>query len=135
MLMQATATKVEEAPKSPVAQRLLAHAGKDPVFRGPLSNGFLWVNGNKVKPTGLDAAVSTIARRLVSEDCDVVAVAFPRGRGPQAAMIGLGLTFWRHAMPGRLSGSVVVSTARGEVSKGLRDLRYDGAKFEKLAVG
>lgn len=133
--MQATLTNVDDMPPSPVAERLLAHAGGDKMFRGPLSDGFLWVNGNKVKPTALDAAVSTIARRLISDDCNAVALAFPRGRGPQAAMLGLGLTFWRHAMPGRLCGSVVISTARGDVSKGLRDLRYDGTDFNKLAVG
>lgn len=134
MSLQAASATAVTAPESGVAARLLAHAAGDRMFRRALRSGFLWVNGSRVSPTGVDAAACTIARTLLSDDCRAVALAFPRGRGPHPAMLGLGLTLWRHAVP-RLCGSVVVSTARGEVSKSIRDLHYDGAEFEKLAVG
>jgi hypothetical protein len=76
-----------------------------------------------------------VARSLITDDVRAAAGAFPRGRGPHAAMLGLYLSLQRHARPGRLSGSVLVSTARGEVSKLFREMTFEGAEFAKLTPG
>jgi hypothetical protein len=118
----------------PVAERLLAYADVDRMVRLVLGSGHMWIGGQRLMPSSLDAAACAVARGLVTDDCSTVAVAFPRGRGPHPALLGLYLTLWRHAIP-HLCGSLVVSTARGELSKSLRDLMYDAAEFSELTVG
>lgn len=120
---------------TPVARRLLNHANGDRVVRGVLESRKVWVGGYRVASSGLDAAACTVARTLIGEGVPAVSLAFPRGRGPHPALLGLALALWRHGLPERLSGSVVVSTARGELSKQLRELVFDAAEFDKLVVG
>jgi hypothetical protein len=120
---------------SSVAERLMVYARHDPVLRDALRPGYLRLGIGKVFPSGLDEAACMVARSLIVDEVRSVAVAFPRGRGPQAAMLGLYLSLWRHALPAQLCGSVLVSTAQSEMSTQLRDMLFDGAKFEQLTPG
>jgi hypothetical protein len=119
----------------PVAKRLLGHAVGDRIFRATFASHKLWAGDRRVRPSGLDAAASTIARTLIDKKVPAVALAFPRGRGSHPAMLGLTLALWRHGLPDRLSGSVVISTPHGGMSKQLRSLVFDAAEFSEMAVG
>lgn len=85
-----------------------------------------------VRLSRIDEAACLVARGVLN--VPAVALAFPRGSGPQAGMLGLFLAICRHIAPGR-SGSVVVSSRRSETADELRDLTIDGASFAKLEVG
>jgi hypothetical protein len=73
------------------------------------------------------------ARALVGRKIEAAAIAFPRGNGPQAGMLGLFLALYRYASP-MLSGSVAVSTRRMEASDAVRDLTFEAAAFERFGV-
>ena len=118
-----------------VADRLVSYATADQVLRAALRSGRLRLGGNRVFPSGLDEAACMVARSLIADDVNAAAVALPRGRGALAALLGLYLSLWRLALPGRLSGSVLVSTARGDVSKLFREMAFDGAEFAQLVPG
>jgi hypothetical protein len=120
---------------SSVADRLIRYAAVDPMLGRALRPGRLRLNDWRMFPSGLDEAACMVARSLITDEVPNVAVAFPCGRGPHAAMLGLYLSLQRHARPGRLSGSVLVSTARGDVSKLFREMMFDGAEFAHLAAG
>jgi len=120
---------------SSVADRLMAHARNDRMLRDVLRPGQLRVGLGRVYPSRLDEAVCMLARQLIRADASSVAVAFPRGRGPQAGLLGLYLALWRHALPGQLCGSVLVSTTHSEMSSLFREMTLDGARFEKLTPG
>ena len=113
----------------------MAYARNDPILRDALRPGLLRLGIGRVFPSGLDEAVCMVARSLISDSVSSVAVAFPRGRGPQAAMLGLYLSLWRHVLPAQLCGSVLVSTTQSEMSTQLRHMMFDGAKFEQLTPG
>lgn len=129
-----TSSAVTAPSANPVVERLSVHAPGDRVFRNILSAGLLRAGSATPRPTRLDAAACTLARTLIAEDRNALALAFPRGRGTHPALLGLTLALWRHALP-HVCGSVLVSTARGELSKTLRELRLDGSEFEELIVG
>lgn len=118
-----------------VAERLKTLADRDPLLLNGFAHRDLRIDGEPLVPTALDAAACSVARAVIFSDHAAAAVAFPRGRGAHPALLGLYLALWRHALPARLSGSVVVSTARGELSKMFRNLDYERTAFERLAVG
>lgn len=100
-----------------------------------MCSGQLRVDGQRIVPSGLDIGACSVVRSVLSEGTDEVAIAFPRGRGYHPVLLGLYVALWRCAGSQNLRGSVVVSTARGEMSKLARELTYDGAAFEKLKLG
>ncbi len=118
-----------------VAERLQGYARSDRVLSGVLRPGYVRLDGSRVFPSGLDEAACMVARSLLTDAVNSVAVAFPRGRGPQAAMLGLYLSFLRQSLPARLCGSVLVSTTQSEMSTLLRHMTLDGARFERLLPG
>jgi hypothetical protein len=131
----ATATMMAPVFGSSVADRLIGYAAADRMLSRALRPGRLRINGFRIFPSGLDEAACMVARSLITDNVPAAAVAFPRGRGPHAAMLGLYLSLQRLARPGRLSGSVLVSTARGDVSKVFREMTFEGTEFAKLTPG
>jgi hypothetical protein len=121
--------------KASARGRLEERISQDVILRDVFGSGLVRLGGMRVTPSGLDAAACVIARTLVEEGHASVAIAFPRGRGEHPALLGLYLALWRHLAPGRLSGSVLVSTNRSAMSNTMRDLVYDAAEFEKLTIG
>ena len=79
----------------------MAYARSDRVLSGVLRPGYLRLDGRPrrslrawTKPRAWSRA------RSLTDAVGSVAVAFPRGRGPQAAMLGLYLSLWRHVAAG-----------------------------------
>jgi hypothetical protein len=120
---------------APLPSRLLTHAGSDVGFKAAVGTKKLRVGGFTVRPTALDSAACTLARTLIGGRADALALSFPRGRGAHPALLGVSLSMWRQVLPSQLCGSVVVSTARGELSKQLRELTLDSSQFERFGVG
>lgn len=89
--------------------------------------------GSRLRLTRIDKAACMVARGLIGRKTQAAAIAFPRGHGPQAVMLGLFLALYRYASP-MLSGSVAVSTRRTEASDAVRDLTFDAAAFERFEV-
>lgn len=118
-----------------VAERLLAYACSDRVLSEVLRPGHLRAGLGRVFSSRVDEAACVVARQLIREEVCSVAFAFPRGRGPQAGLLGLYLALWRHVLPGQLCGSVLVSTTQSEMSSLFRDITLDGARFERLTPG
>jgi hypothetical protein len=136
MSSQAATAVIDRSVAGPsVAERLRGYARSDRVLNGVLRPGYVRLDGSRVFPSGLDEAACMVARSLMTDGVQAVAVAFPRGRGPQAAMLGLYLSLLRHSFPARLCGSVLVSTTQSELSTLLRAMTLDGAKFECLLPG
>lgn len=118
-----------------VASRLERRVAQDVILRDVFGSGHVRLGGLRVTPSALDAAACIVARTLIEEKPASVALAFPRGRGQHPALLGLYLALWRHFIRGRLSGSVLVSTNHSAMSSAMRELVYDAAEFEKLAIG
>jgi hypothetical protein len=131
----ALAPRTAVAAGSSVAERLSTYARNDQLLREVLRPGHLRVGLGRVFPSRVDEAACMVARQLIREDIRSVAVAFPRGRGPQPGLFGLYLALWRHLLPGQLCGSVLVSTTQSEMSSLFREMMLDGAKFAKLTPG
>jgi len=116
----------------PVAALLKPRIAGDPLLR-VIDRLALRIGLSRLSPTAVDQAACMVARALVSREVDAAAVAFPRGHGSQAGMLGLYLALYRFCAPS-LSGSVAVSTRRTQVADSLRELTFDAAAFEELEV-
>ena len=105
------------------------------MLRDVLGAKHVRIDGERILPSGLDVGMCSVARCLLGDGVDSVAIALPRGRGPHPALLGLYLALWRLAVRGRMSGSVVVSTGRGEMSKLAREFSFDDTAFKELTPG
>jgi hypothetical protein len=87
-----------------------------------------------IVPSGMDALACEVALQTLTTTVTSLAVAVPRGRTGLPALLGLYLVFQRWGRP-QLRGSVLVATARGELSDSLRGLTLEGSLFEHMQIG
>jgi hypothetical protein len=117
---------------APTLARIGGCMTADPAL-GLLARGHVKADGVPLLPSGIDALACCLARPLLS-DQSAVAMALPRGSTGLPVMVGLYLVMHRWALA-HIHGSVLVASARGELSAGLRDLTVEGVKFSKMKVG
>ncbi len=132
MSRQFISALVDKSIEDPVSGLLEPRLEADPLLRAIDQLAFRFA-GARLRLTRIDKAACMVARALVGRRVDAAAIAFPRGHGPQAGMLGLFLALYRYCSP-MLSGSVAVSTRRMEVSDAVRDLTFDAAAFERFEV-
>ena len=112
----------------PVLASLNPVIDSDRVLSHVLADGLLWVGGQTVRVSGLDALACSVARSLIASPRSV-ALAIPRGRGPLPVMLGLYIALSRvivGKISGGICGSVAVSSTRTELRDLARKLRFDG---------
>ena len=99
-----------------------------------LASRRLRAQGSAIVPSGIDAVACVLGLRLLTGHTKVIGLALPRGRTGLPALLGVYLICQRWGRP-QLHGSVLVATARGELSESLRGLTFEGSEFEQMRVG
>jgi len=99
-----------------------------------LASKKLCAGGTPIVPSGMDAVACELGLQLLTSNVNALALAVPRGRIGLPALLGLYLVCQRWGRP-HLSGSVLVATARGELSESLRGLTLEGVGFDRMQVG
>lgn len=121
------------APFAPTLARLSAGIVADKAL-ALLASKQLRARGQPIMPSGIDAVACELSLQLLTGNVDALGIAMPRGTSGLPVLLGLYLVFQRWGRP-HLYGSVLVATARGELSESLRGLTLEGAPFERMRVG
>lgn len=121
-----------EEPVAPTLARLSGCMSADPALR-LLTHGQVKAGAVPLLPSGIDALACCLTRPLLS-DQPAVALALPRGSTGLPVMVALYLVMHRWALA-HLHGSVLVASARGDLSAGLHNLTVEGVKFSEMKVG
>jgi hypothetical protein len=120
-------------PAGSVAERLLAFSQTDQVAADWFDSWKVRVNDERATLSNVDRALLSLGRALLRDEQRGAAVALPRGRGPQAALLAIALSLWR--LQRGAPGAVVISSANGMLAPLLSSVTFDTDAPPPVAFG